>query len=389
MRRRKLVYALTALAALALLVGIARLGRSSEAPARAPVPVAAARVERVSLARTLALAAEFRPFQDVSVHAKVAGYLRSIRVDVGDHVKQGETIATLEIPELGDDLRRATAETQSAREELRRAQARHEELHLMAGRLEQVALKRPNLVAQQDIDSARNQDLGAEAALAAARHTIEQDEAGESRIHTMIGYAVITAPFDGVVTRRFADPGALIQAGTSSSTQSLPVVNLAEDRVLRLVFPVPESAVRFVHDGTPVQIDVQAVGRTFSGKVARLSGQVDRETRTMETEVDVPNPDGGLTPGMYANVTLTLEERAHTLSVPVQAIAGGTALVVAPDGTVEKREVRSGLETPERIEVLAGLREGELVVVGARALLRAGDKVKPRIDDEAARGKQS
>jgi len=379
---RKLVYPFVALAALALVVVLARPGRGRGGGAATPRTVAAVRVRKMDLARTLTLSAEFRPFQEVAVHAKVAGYLRDIRVDVGDHVHRGETIATLEIPELADDLRKANASTQAAREELRRAQARHDELHLVAGRLQQVATERPNLVAQQDIDSARDQDEAGEASLAASRHGVEESEADENRVKTMIGYGVITAPFDGVVTRRYADTGALIQAGTSSNTQAMPVVSLAEDRLLRLSFPVPESAVPFVEDGTPVEIDVLAVRRTIAGKVARHSGQVDRATRTMETEVDVPNVDLGLTPGMYATATLTLERRPGTLAVPVRALAEGTALAVGAGGVLEQRKVRVGLETPENVEVLSGLAEGDLVVVGGRAMLRAGDRVSPKVEPD-------
>jgi len=380
---KKLIYPFAALAVITLSIVFARLGRGREAVAAPPTPVAAVRVKRADLARTLTLSAEFRPFQEVSVHAKVAGYVRSMRVDVGDHVRRGDTIATLEIPELADDVRKATAATQTAREELRRAQARYDEVHLVSERLQQVVAQRPNLVAQQDIDSARDQDVAGEASLDAARHTVEEGEANESRMQTMLGYGVITAPFDGVITRRFADTGALIQAGTASNTQAMPVVSLAEDRLLRLAFPVPESAVPFVREETPVQIEVLAVHRTFAGKVARLAGQVDRATRTMLTEVDVPNPDLGLTPGMYATATLTLDHRANVLAVPVRALAEGTALVVGTDGKLVTRKVRVGLETPDSVEVLAGLAEGDLVVVGGRSLLRPGDRVVPRVEGEA------
>lgn len=379
---------IVALAVLALVPLLTLGARSSARPTTASPPtlVAAERVRRADLARTLTLSAEFRPYQEVSVHAKVAGYVRSIRVDVGDHLRRGETIATLEIPELGDDLRKATAGTQAAREEMRRAQAHHDEVHVAAQRLSQVATQRPNLVAQQDLDGARDQDEAADAALAAARLNVEESLANESRMHTMFGYGVISAPFDGVVTRRYADTGALIQAGTSSNTQAMPVVSLAEDRLLRLVFPVPESALPFVRQGTPVQIEVQAVGTTTSGKVARLSGQVDRETRTMQTEVDVPNPDLKLTPGMYASVTIALEQRTNALSVPVRALSGGTAMAIGADGSLEQRQVRLGLETPERVEILEGLKESELVVVGGRAQLRAGDHVTAKVEGEEGGG---
>jgi RND family efflux transporter MFP subunit len=386
MRNKRLTYGLVAAglaaalpASLALKSGPVKDEGGGNAP---PVVVSAARVRRADLERVITLAAEFEPFQDVSVHAKVAGYLRSIRVDVGDHVRKGETIAVLEIPELNDDLRHAVAATGAAKEEIKRAEARHEEVHLASGRLLQVAAQRPNLVAQQDLDAARDQDQAAEAALASARQSVEENEANEGRIHTMLGYAVITAPFDGVITRRYADTGALIQAGTSSNTQAMPVVSLAEDRLLRLVFPVPESVVPFVREGTPVGVDVQSLQRKFAGKVVRFSGQVDRATRTMQTEVDVPNPDLRITPGMYASVSVVLEKRKDALSVPVQAVAGGTALVVGAGGALEKRDVELGLATPDRVEVVDGLKQDELVVIGGRTRVRPGDRVEAKVQAE-------
>ena len=386
MKNKRLTYGLAAAglavalpASLALNSSPAREPGGGSAP---PVVVSAARARRADLARVMTLAAEFEPYQEVSVHAKVAGYVRSIRVDVGDHVRKGETIAVLEIPELNDDLRHAVAATGAAKEEIKRAEARHDEVHLASGRLIEVARQRPNLVAQQDIDAARDQDQAAEATLASARQSVEENEANESRIHTMLGYAVITAPFDGVVTRRYADTGALIQAGTSSNTQAMPVVALAEDRLLRLVFPVPESAVPFIREGTPVDVDVQSLQRKFAGKVVRFSGQVDRATRTMQTEVDVPNPDLRLTPGMYASVSVVPERRTNALSVPVQAVAGGAALVVGPDGALAKRDLELGLETPERVEVVEGLKENEVVVIGGRTRVRPGDRVEAKVEAE-------
>ena len=386
MRNKRLTYGLAGAGlavalpvTLALKSGSVKGAGGGSAP---PVVVSVARVQRADLARVITLAAEFEPFQDVSVHAKVAGYVRSIRVDVGDHVRKGETIAVLEIPELNDDLRHAVAATGAAKEDIKRAEAHHDEVHLASRRLLQVAAQRPNLVAQQDLDVARDQDQASEAALASARQSVEEKEANESRIHTMLRYAVITAPFDGVITRRYADTGALIQAGTSSNTQAMPVVSLAEDRLLRLVFPVPESAVPYIREGTPVDVDVQSLQRKFAGKVVRFSGQVDRATRTMQTEVDVPNPDLRLTPGMYASVRVVLERRANALSVPVQAVAEGTVLAVARDGRVEKRSVKLGLETPERVEVVDGLKERELVVIGGRTRVRPGDRVEAKVQGE-------
>jgi RND family efflux transporter MFP subunit len=359
--------------------GVVAATNPTTSAAAGAIPVSAARVQREDLARTITVAAEFQPFQQIDLHAKVAGYVRSIRVDVGDHVKAGEVLAVLEVPELDDDLKKAAAATRGAREELKRAEARYNEVHSGSQRLIQVARERPNLVAQQDIDSATAEDTAAAATVASARQHVEESEANESRMQTMVGYRRITAPFDGVVTRRHADVGALIQAGTSSSTQAMPLVSLAQDSLLRLSFPVPESAVAFIHGGAPVTVDMPGLHRTFTGKVARYSGAVDRATRTMLTEIDVPNADRRLTPGMYASVTLALEQRDHALSVPVEALSAGQALVVGEGGRLESRAVHAGLESPERVEVLDGLREGELVVLGGRARLRAGDTVAVKV----------
>jgi len=349
---------------------------------REAVPVSASRVARMGMARTIAVSAEFQPYQEIELHAKVAGYVRSIRVDVGDHVKKGDTVAVLEIPELNEDLKKASAATRAANEEVKRAEAHYREVHLAHQRLLQVAQTRPGLVAQQDIDVITSEDLGAEAAVAAARQHIEESEANENRMHTMFDYGTITAPFDGIITKRYADTGSLIQAGISSNTQAMPVVSLAEHRLLRLSFPVPESAVSFIREGVIVDVEVPALRRKFKGRVARYSGQVDRATRTMHTEVDVPNQDLALTPGMYASVTIILEDHQNALSVPVQALVAGSVLVVGTNGTLDKRAVKVGLETPERVEVLDGLKEGDLVVVGGGARLHPGDHVVPKLQGE-------
>lgn len=344
--------------------------------------VAVARVQREDLSRFLTLSAEFRPYQEVNVHAKVSGYVQKIGVDVGDHVKAGDTLAVLEIPELKDDLKKASASTRVAKEAVKRAQAKYDDIHSSSQRLMQVAKEQPNLVAAQDVDSARNQDQAAAAALSEAQQQVEECQANENKMLTMISYAVITAPFDGVITHRYADTGALVQAGTTSNTQAMPVVSIAQDNLLRLVFPVPESAVSYVQNGTPVEVMVSSLNKSFNGKVVRFSCKVDRTTRTMETEVDIPNPDLHFTPGMYASVKITIEERKNVLNIPVQSLSSGdqpTVMVINKEGTVEEKIIKTGMETPEAIEVLSGLEEDDLVVVGARGQLRTGEHVTPRI----------
>jgi len=367
--------------------------------------VAVAKIARGDVVQALTVAAEFRPFQEIDVHAKVAGFVKSMKVDVGDRVAAGQLLAVLEIPELQDELqqdaaavRRAEEEVKRSQADLERAQAAHEVAHLAATRLSDVLKNRPNLVAQQDIDEATGRDRVAEAQVATAKAAVsgagqqlEVAKAGENKTRTLVAYEQITAPFAGVITHRYADTGAMIQAGTSSQTQAMPLVKLSENSRLRLVIPVPESAVSRVRVGAIVELGVQALHKTFKGTVARSADRLDTETRTMHVEVDVPNPTLELVPGMYSNVSLVLDESKDVVVAPVEAIdrTGSTprAVVVDRDRHVQIRDVALGLESADRIEVKTGLNPDDLVVVGNRAQLTAGELVVPKVV-AAAQGAQ-
>jgi RND family efflux transporter MFP subunit len=366
--------------------------------------VAVAKTTTENLSHDLILTAEFRPFQEVDVMAKVAGYIKRINVDVGDRVKLGDLLATLEIPEMADDQRRANAalersqsEVTRAGDELRRAESAHEIVHLSLQRLAAVAEKRPGLIAQQEIDDARSKDLVAEAqiasaksGLAAATDQVHVNTADLERVRTMLDYTRVTAPFAGVVTMRYADTGSMIQAGTASQTQAMPVVRLSENSLLRLVLPVPESAVPTVHIGQQVEVRVPTLKRGFPGKVARFSGKLSLATRTMATEVDVPNPGLVLIPGMYAEVDLTLDRRNSVLAIPVTAVdlngaaATGRVMVITPNNRVEVRTISLGIETASKVEVRSGLNEGDLVVIAGRSGLQPGEEVRPKVTTMAA-----
>jgi RND family efflux transporter MFP subunit len=378
-----------------------RPGAAATTAMAAPRTVSVARVTRADLAQTLTLAAEFRPYQEIEVHAKVAGYVKAINVDVGDRVAAGQLLAVLEIPELQDDMVTAEAGVKHSVEEVHRAQAdlsrtesSHEIAHLGSARLAAVMKQRPNLVAQQDIDEAQGRDRIAEAqvatakaAVAAAEEQLAVTRANQSKTRTLFAYARITAPFAGVITRRYADTGAMIQAGTASQSQAMPIVRLSQNNLLRLTIQVPESAVSRIHLGAPVEVKVQALGRTFEGKLARFAEKLSSDTRTMEAEVDVPNPKLELVPGMYAYASITTEQARGVLVVPVQAIDRKgdrvEALVVGRDGKLEPRRIGVGLEAPDRVEVRDGLAEGELVVIGSRGQLKAGTLVTTKLIESA------
>jgi len=357
---------------------------------------AVAHAERRSVGTTLTIAGEFKPFQDVDVHAKVAGYIKVIYVDVGDHVKAGQTLAVLEIPELAAQLAGADAGVRRSKEEIRRAegdlvraQSAHAAAHSAYARLKQAAESRSGLVAQQDIDDSEAKDLEFEAqvssssaALSSAQQQLQVAEANQKQYRALSDYARIVAPFSGVVTARYADTGALIAAGTSSSTPSIPVVRLAQISKLRLVLPIPESVAAQIHLGDPVKVRVQALNQDIVGKVSRFADSLDRQTRTMETEIDFDNRDGHLIPGMYAESQLSLREKKDALTVPLESVTrngdDATVLAVSPDNIIEERHVKLGLEDSVRVEVLSGLTDKDRVVIGNRSQFRNGQKIQPK-----------
>jgi len=391
------------LAGLALVSGLWRwFGRATEAD-QADHPVggdaviaAVVKVERGPMDSTLTIAGEFKPFQDVDVHAKVAGYIKKIYVDVGDHVKQGQTLAILEVPELAAQLAGADAAVRRAKEDIRReqgdvqrAQSGHAAAHSMFMRLKQASEQQKGLVAQQELDDAQAKDLeteaqvsSAQAALSAAEQQVEVSVANQKQFSAMSGYTRIVAPFTGVVTMRYADTGSLVAAGTSSSTQAMPVVRIAEVSKLRLILPIPESLAAKIRLGDPVKVRVQALDKEIAGSVSRFADSLDMQTRTMQTEIDFDNREGELMPGMYTETQLVLARRTSTLSVPLEAVtqSGNTAtvLLITPESSVAERKITLGLAGKSRVEVVSGLDEGDRVVIGNRSRFREGEKVQPK-----------
>ena len=368
---------------------------TSAAPQQVPV-VAATRAVRMDLRNDATLTAELQPYYEVDVMAKEAGYIRHMLVDIGDHVKAGQLLGVLEIPELGDDLQRAKADVQtaiaeqsSAEQDRKRAMAAQTIAHLSYSRILDVSKKEPGLVPLQEVDVARSRDLEAEAQVASAEQSVQAaisrlDAAKASLGHenAMFEYTRIISPLNGVVTQRYASDGAMIQAGTSSSTQAMPVVHIAEDDVLRLMLPVPESYVGTIRNGESVSVSVPALNRTFSGTVTRFADRVQSSTRTMTAEVDLKNPKLGLIPGMYAEVRLDLADAPNAVAVPLGAVDGtgneSKVYVVDSSGVLHARTVTTGIQNPQFVQIMAGIEPGDAVIVGSHSGLQAGAKVQPR-----------
>jgi len=367
------------------------------APETEGVSVGVVKVGRRALGRTMTISSELVPFQEIDVYAKESGFVKTLNVDYGSRVKTGEVMAVLEIPELELQLQQDDAAIKNASDmithaqhELNRSQVQSKVLHLQYDRLNGVAKSKPGLVAQQEVDDAQGKDLAAQAqveasesSLEAAKSQLELAQAKRQHDQVLFDYSKITAPFNGVVTQRYANLGTLMQAGTTSSTQALPLVKLSQDDKFRLVIPVPEPYVKYIRVGDPVQVSVPSLNHAFPGRVARFSVDVKEETRTMHTEVDVPNPNHVLVPGLYAEATLMLEGKGDALAVPLQAVDQGNnkAFVDIVDSSdkIEIRQITLGIQTATHAEVVSGLQDADMVVVSDRSGLRAGQVVQPKI----------
>lgn len=396
--RKKLIpFALAVLVVAAVALSSCSGGGDKGVQASGPtITVGVTKVVKKSLGRQITLSSELVPFQEIDVYAKESGYIKDLKVDYGTHVKAGQVMAVLEIPELEAQLQEDQAEIKNAnnqvaraQHELARYQAQYKALHLQYTRLNGVFESQPGIVAQQEVDDAQGKDLAAasqvdagQAALDAAQSQLAVARAKLAHDQSLFDYSRITAPFPGVVTERYANLGTLMQAGTGSSTQAMPLVKLSEDDLFRLVIPVPEAYVRFIRIGDPVNVRVPSLNRSFPGKVARFSVDVRSDTRTMHTEVDVPNPQRVMLPGLYADAELQLDQTADIPTVPLQALSHErdktTVFVVTPDGVLERRPVELGVQTSSDAQVVSGLSVGEQVVVSDRSGLKPGQKVIPQ-----------
>jgi len=358
-------------------------------------------VQRGNISHVLSLAGQFQPYQVVDVHAKVSGYIRHIYVDIGDRVRAGKTLAVLEVPELNAQYRGSQSEQQRSKEqisiaehEISRAQASHVALQSNYDRLLQASKAQPGLIAEQELDDARAKADASQAQVDAARSTLsaarQQSDVAQAdmeRYGALQSYTTVTAPLNGVVIWRYADTGALIQAGTSSDTQSLSLIKLSQSDLLRLRLPVPEDAVGYIHIGDTVQIRVDALHRSSTGKIVRFTRNVSLDTRTMETEIDVPNKDLSITPGMYANTYVQLAHRENVLTVPLLAVQRDdsgkpTVLVVDSQNQIHRRAVVLGIQGSLLAEVKSGLQQGDRVVLGNAARYKDGETITPRMEQQ-------
>jgi RND family efflux transporter MFP subunit len=387
-----------------LLVAVHEHNRDASQVEAAPGPPAAqvAMVKRGSIAQVLSLAGQFQPFQVIDVHPKVSGFIRHIYVDIGDRVHQGQTLAVLEVPELQaqlagtvSEVARSKDEIQRAQHEVQRAESTHAALRADYQRLADTSRAQPGLIAQQELDDAQAKDLSSEAdvdaakaALSAAQKGLEVSQADNQRVSAIASYTNVVAPLDGIIIWRYADTGALIQSGINSNNQDLPIVKLAQSGVMRLRLPVPEAYVRYVNLGDPIKVHVDALGRSFEGKVVRFTRDLNFETRTMETEVDVPNKDLTIDSGMYANVLMRLAHADSVPTVPISALVlhggGQQVYILDADNRVHVRDVQVGIRGSRLVAITSGLEPGDRVIIGSQAKYAEDEAVTPVVADTPA-----
>lgn len=271
--------------------------------------------------RWVSLPATLAPWQQAVLHAKVTGYVAKLTVDKGDAVKAGQVLATLEVPELQADIAKAEAEVKAAQIEVKR--------------LHEARAKSPDLVLPQAVDDA-------EAKLAIA-------QAGLERSQTLIQFATIKAPFDGIITARFADPGSL---ATANTTKLLEVTDLS---TLRLQIPVTELETGLVTVGKPVKAQMDAAGATpIEASISRISYALDPATRTMLAEADLKNPELKLRPGMYAMTKIAVEKHDNATLIPVAALVmekTNAFVFKHSDGKALKTAVKLGFNDGTNVEV--------------------------------------
>ncbi len=371
--------------------------KAGEGNSAAPV-AAVVKVERRNISSGLDIASEFLPFQEIDVYAKESGYIKKLYFDWGTHVKKGQLLAELEIPELQQQLQgdeaavaRSEQDLHRAHEELVRAQSAYTVAHVTYTRMADVQKTRPELISQEDIDVAQGKDLEGSAGVSAGRDSVAAAEAALANAkanlakdNALYAYARMVAPFDGVVTRVNAYTGALLPAGTSSNIGESALCHLSQNDLLRLVIPIPERIAADIHLGQEIAVNVSALKKTFTGKVIRYSDQIDMNTRTMHTEVQVPNPNYELIPGMYADVQVPVRTDSNVLTLPIQAVqakgaSAGTVLIVNSSNHIEQRNLKIGIQTATSFEILSGVQENERAIYGEQEQYKPGMLVTPQL----------
>lgn len=340
-----------------------------------PTPVDTVQVASRRLDMTISLPGELQPFEEVRVFPRVSGFVKWIGVDRGSRVKKGELIAVLSAPEIVAQKAEAEAKLMSAENQRIAAEAK---LHADESTYQRLkaASNTPGVISDEELETAEKAAEADRARMVALRNTADAARANLSSAVEMEGYLRITAPFDGVVTKRNVHPGALVGPGSGTQPSMLRIEQVSH---LRLIVAVPEIYVAGIQQGAKVEFTVPAFpGRTFNGTVARLADSMEVATRTMPVEMDVWNPDAELHSGMFPEVLWPVHRPQPTLFVPQTAVGRNmeqSYVVRIRDGRAEPVGVKTGGTIGDLTEVFGDLKAGDPVAVHASEDLRPGTAV--------------
>jgi len=364
-------------AACASACGTERTATSGKAAGAGPPTVEVVRVIERLLDAAVSMPAELNAYQSVAIFPRVTGFVKTMRVDRGTHVRNGDLIALLDAPELAAQRAESQSKFQAAEAQLAAVRSKADGDVSTFDRLK-AASATPGVVAGNDLVLAQKAVETDQGQVAAAQQIVEAARQALASVGDMESYLKVTAPFDGVITERNVHPGALV-GPASGAGAATPMVRLVEIDRLRLVVPVPEAYTAGVTSGTVMSFSVAAYpGQSFSGKVARIAQAVDVSTRTMAVELDVTNTDGRLAPGAFCQVRWPVHRSGSSLLVPSGSVASTTGrsfVVRIRNGRTEWVDVKTGLASGPLVEVVGDLRAGDEIAVRGTDELRAGTDV--------------
>ena len=324
-------------------------------------------------------------FAAANIFARATGYIAKRNVDIGDHVKAGDVLAQLAVPELDDQISQNEATLDQLKSALDQAEA-SQKLQQVTWDRDAPLVEKGWVTRQQGTVDVQNLK-GQEAAVAAAKHNVTAQENLIKQLHQQRNYASVVAPFDGVITQRNVDVGSLVQGNATSGTFMFEIM---QEDVIRVMVFVPQDAAFGVAPGIEAILRVPELpDRDFPGKVTRIADALQPGTRTLLTEIDIPNPDGALTPGIYCTIELRIPRRTPSLSVPADAIIfnrNGMQVAVVKNGKAEIRKVNLKRDLGTRVEVDSGIKAGEQVILNPPVTLADGSKVQPRPEAAAPDG---
>ena len=355
-----------------------RLDQQAQVEKTKAPAVTTARPERAPAVVDVPLPGTTEPLLTTGIYARTDGYLKTRYVDIGDHVKAGQLLADITAPEVDKQLSQTLGTLAQGKANVVRLQA---DLALAETTLRRFTTIGVGAVTQQEIDERAATQKTAQKAVDAAEATVRANQADVDRLRELQGFQRVYAPFDGVITARNVDPGSLISAGSTSVTTQL--FSLAQVDTLRIFVYVPQTYAFDVHVGQSADITLrEQPGRVFKGTVTRTAGAIDPASRTLLTEVQVPNRDGALLSGSYVTVHFKIQRSEPPLLIPGPALLAGSqgtrVAVVGSDDTLHYRPVTVGRDYGDRVEILSGLEESDVIVTGVPGGIADGAKVRPR-----------